>query len=53
MYGSIFGRIWFGSDHNGIGTSTRKLEWHIFKSCFYNGIFLSGESCNSMDPINP
>jgi hypothetical protein len=31
----------------------RKLEWHIYKFDFCNGIFSNCESCNGIDPINP
>jgi hypothetical protein len=50
---SIIGHICFGKYHNGIDRGMKKLEWHISKSCFCNGIFPKCESYNGIDPINP
>jgi hypothetical protein len=52
-YGSIMGCVALGNGENGIGRGTLKLEWHISKFDFCNGISLSCGSCNGIDPINP
>jgi hypothetical protein len=38
---------------NGIARGIRKLEWHISKFSFCNGISSNGENCNGIYPINP
>jgi hypothetical protein len=55
VYGTIYIyiNIWTGIERNGITRGMRKLEWHISKFGFCNGISLNGESCNGINPINP
>jgi hypothetical protein len=40
-------------EENGMDRSIRKLEWHISKFSFCNGISLTHESYSGIDPINP
>jgi hypothetical protein len=53
IYKSIWNCIWIGIEQNGITRGISKLEWHISKFDFYNGISPNGESYNGINPINP
>jgi hypothetical protein len=45
--------IWIGIGRNGIARGMRKLEWHISKFGFCNGISSTSENYNGINPINP
>jgi hypothetical protein len=40
-------------DENGIGGDIGKIEWHILKLCFCNGISATCELESGIKPINP
>jgi hypothetical protein len=39
-------------DENGIGGGIGKIEWHILKLCFYNGISATCELESGIKPIH-
>jgi hypothetical protein len=45
--------IWTGIGRNGIARGMMKLEWHISKFDFYNGISPTSKKYNGINPINP